>query len=222
MDIKKTMEQQPFWQNLTQQQRENIQKYTKLMQVPAGTPIMTDHCHCLGLLYIQSGILRVYLQAEDGRQITISRLHSGNICVLAASCALSSITFDVQIDAEEDCVLLALPSDILIQLMQENVHLEAYLYRLTTEQFSLIMNTMERMFFMTLEQRIAAFLIDESAERQTPELPLTHEKLATAIGSAREAVSRVLKLFSKEGSVSLSRGCIKILDKNMLYRKLSM
>ena len=48
------------------------------------------------------------------------------------------------------------------------------------------------------------------------------EKLAMAIGSAREAVSRILNQFSREGCVSLSRGCIRILDKNALYSKLSL
>lgn len=222
VNIKAIVEKQPFWRHLTEEEKNMILEQSYTLHFAAGTPILTDHCNCLGLLFVESGILRVYLLAEDGRQITISRPHQNDICVLAASCALSAITFDVQIDAEENCDLLVIPSSLLMHLMENNVYMEAYLYCMTTEQFSLIMNTMERMFFMTLEQRIAAFLIDESAERSSAELPYTQEKLATAIGSAREAVSRVLKLFSAEGCVSLSRGCIKIQDKNALYKKLSL
>ncbi|MBQ7841025.1 MAG: Crp/Fnr family transcriptional regulator [Lachnospiraceae bacterium] len=222
MNTEELMKMQPFWLHLTDTQKSLVLENTIQLHFDSGTPILTGHCNCLGLIFVLSGVLRVYLLAEDGRQITISRPHAADNCVLSASCALSAITFDVQIEAEEDCTLFVLPSWLLTELMRVNVHMEAYLYRLTTEQFSLIMNSMERMFFMTLEQRIAAFLIDESAERGTPSIPFTQEKLATAIGSAREAVSRVLKIFVKEGCVMLSRGCIQILDKNALYQKLSM
>ncbi len=45
---------------------------------------------------------------------------------------------------------------------------------------------------------------------------MTHEQIAKYLGTAREVVSRMLKYFSKEGYVSLSRGGITILDKDQL------
>lgn len=214
--------EQPFWVHLTQKQQELILDQVRQVSYRAGEAVVYGQNNCLGVLFILRGILRVYLLAEDGRQITIYRLHAGESCVLAASCALSAITFDVQIDAEEDCELLLLPTSVFSRLMEENIYLEAFAYRLTTEHFSSVMGAMERIFFMTLEQRVAAFLIDESAELGSASIPFTQEKLAMAIGSAREAVSRTLNQFSKEKSVALSRGCIQILDKNALYQKLSL
>lgn len=213
---------QPFWPHLTREQRELILKNARLVHYESGAAVNSEQNQCLGMLFILKGALRVYLLAEDGRQVTIYRLHAGEPCVLTASCALSAITFDVQIDAEEDCELILLPSSVFSRLMQENIYLEAFAYRMTTEHFSSVMNAMERIFFMTLEQRVAAFLIDESARLETASLPITQEKLAMAIGSAREAVSRTLNQFSREKYVALSRGCIQILDKNALYRKLDL
>lgn len=213
---------QPFWAHLTQKQQDLMLDQVRQVSYRAGEAVISEQNNCLGVLFILHGILRVYLLAEDGRQITIYRLHAGEPCVLAASCALAAITFDVQIDAEEDCELLLLPTSVFSRLMQENIYLEAFAYRLTTEHFSSVMGAVERIFFMTLEQRVAAFLIDESAELGSASIPFTQEKLAMAIGSAREAVSRTLNQFSKEKSVALSRGCIQILDKNALYQKLSL
>ena len=45
---------------------------------------------------------------------------------------------------------------------------------------------------------------------------MTHEQIARLMGSAREVVTRKLKYFSSEGYVELSRGTVKILDKNKL------
>ncbi len=213
---------QPFWGHLTQAQKDLILTQVKQVHYKSGEAVVSEQNNCLGVLFILKGVLRAYLLAEDGRQITIYRLHAGEPCVLAASCALSAITFDVQIDAEEDSELLLLPTSVFSGLMEANIYLEAFAYRLTTEHFSSVMGAMERIFFMTLEQRVAAFLIDESAELGSPSIPFTQEKLAMAIGSAREAVSRTLNQFAKENCVALSRGCIRILDKNALYKKLDM
>lgn len=221
-EIAAYLEKQPFWPHLTGAQQNLILDQARQAEYRNGDAVLSERDDCLGALFILKGILRVYLLAEDGRQITIYRLHGGEACVLAASCALPAITFDVQIDAEEDCSLLILPTPAFSRLMEENIWLEAFAYRLTAEHFSSIMGAVERIFFMTLEQRVAAFLIDESAELGSDSIPFTQEKLAMAIGSAREAVSRILNQFSREGCVSLSRGCIRILDKNALYSKLSL
>lgn len=213
---------QPFWPHLTDKQQTLILENARQVHYDKNTAVSSEQNHCLGMLFILEGALRVYLLAEDGRQITIYRLHAGEPCVLTASCALSAITFDVQIDAEEDSELILLPSPVFSRLMQENIYLEAFAYRMTTEHFSSVMGAMERIFFMTLEQRVAAFLIDESARLNTASLPITQEKLAMAIGSAREAVSRTLNQFSRKNYVALSRGCIQILDKNALYRVLDL
>ena len=49
-----------------------------------------------------------------------------------------------------------------------------------------------------------------------PRINLTHEQIAKYMGSAREVVSRMLKYFAKEGMIEMSRGGIRILDKEKL------
>ena len=65
------------------------------------------------------------------------------------------------------------------------------------------------------------FLIDESVAQQSTTLTLTQEQIAKAIGSAREAVSRNLKLLAKSGCIEVSRGTINILDRKQLYEIIS-
>ena len=50
---------------------------------------------------------------------------------------------------------------------------------------------------------------------------MTHEQIAKYTGSAREVVSRMLKYFSSEGLVKLSRGGVTILDKKGLKQLIS-
>ena len=67
-----------------------------------------------------------------------------------------------------------------------------------------------------MDRRLAIFLTDESARTGSDTIVLTHGQIARYMGSAREVVSRMLKYFSSEGIVEVSRKGVKILDKKRL------
>ena len=204
------LEKQSFWPHLSPEDQ----------HFSAGQAIKMGSCNCIGPLFVVHGILRVYLLSQDGREATIYRLRQNDACMLSASCVLSAITFDVQIDAETDCDLIIIPTSLFSDLMSHNLYVENYVYRSSTERLSDLIQAVERMFFLTLRQRVAAFLIDESSSTGSDHVTLTQEQLAKAIGSAREAVSRILKQLSANGSIEVSRGGIRILNKSLLYAEL--
>lgn len=219
MDIS-LLEKQSFWPHLTPSEQQRIRDQALSAHFSAGEAIKLGGNNCIGPLFVVRGILRVYLLSADGREATIYRLRQDDACMLSASCMLSAITFDVQIDAETDCDLLVIPAALFADLMAHNLYVENYVYRNSSERLSDLIQAVERMFFLTLRQRIAAFLIDESATNGTDRLTLTQEQLARAIGSAREAVSRSLKQLAQSGSIEVSRGGIRILNKSLLYAEL--
>ena len=83
--------------------------------------------------------------------------------------------------------------------------------------FSDIMWVMQQILFMSMDKRLAIFLLDEAAKSGSDTIKLTHEQIAKYMGSAREVVSRMMKYFVSEGLVVTSRSNgIKILDKKRL------
>jgi CRP/FNR family transcriptional regulator len=77
---------------------------------------------------------------------------------------------------------------------------------------------MQQILFMSLDKRLAIFLLDEISKRGGDTVRLTHEQIARYIGSAREVVTRMVKYFVSEGLVESSRGGIRIIDKSRLRR----
>lgn len=219
-DFSQYFSRHSFWEHLSETERQKLLSFSRLAHYHSKEAILSGDANCLGVLFILQGSIRIYLLGEDGKQATICSMKEGDVCALSASCMFSAATFDVQIDADSDCDIILVPSAVFSELMEKNIYMEAFIYRLMTEHFSEVLSAVERIFFLSLEQRIAAFLIDKSAETSSLLLPVTQEELAQSIGSAREAVSRSLKQFVKEGSIRLSRGKIEILDKNSLYKKL--
>lgn len=209
-----------FWDNLTKKQQEDLFSHVTVSYHEKGSSIHTAELECVGLLLPKSGTLRVYMMSEDGKEITLYRISTGNVCILSAACVLHTITFDVSIDAVTDCELLQIDTAFFSSLMNQNIYVESYAYKLATERFSDVMWAMQQILFMSFDKRLAVFLLDETAKTGSNRIQMTQEEVAKYMGSAREVVSRMLKYFSSEGYVSISRGEILITDRKKLHELL--
>lgn len=203
----------PFWDKLTQRQKEILIDGTTLAKYPAGKNIHNGQNDCIGVLLVKSGMLRTYMLSEDGREITLYRLEAGDVCILSASCILQAITFDVFIDSETESEVLLISPAAFSKLSAENVYVENFTYKIATERFSDVMWVMQQILFMSFDRRLAIFLNDELAKTGGDTVNMTHEQIAKYIGSAREVVTRMLKHFAGEGIVELSRGGVKVVDR---------
>ena len=219
-EIWEVLKAYPFWEKLTDKEKEQLARLLRRNTYRAGQMVSSSGSDCLGLFLIRKGTLRVYLTSEEGREATVFRLHEGEICVLSGSCLLSSLPFEVQIDAETDSEIYLLPSGSFRQIMEENIYVENYIYKMMTESFSDIIAAVQQMLFTSLTQRLVSFLLDESVRSGTSEVRMTQEQIARSIGSAREAVSRSLKQLAADGSIELFRGGVRLLDRKSLYQKL--
>ena len=95
-----------FWEKLTQEQKQFLKERVKWNQYQEGQFVTGTGSDCLGMFLVQRGTMRVYLLSEEGKEATVFRIHEGELCMMSGSCLLSSIPFDVQIDAETDLSLI--------------------------------------------------------------------------------------------------------------------
>ena len=207
-----------FWPKLTPEQQQQLWQHVVPVVYEKGRCLHHVHDSCVGLLLISKGQLRTYMLSENGKEITLYRLYTGDICILSAACVLDAITFEVAIDAEEDTRVLQIDAPFFHQLVEQNIYVKCFGYELATSRFSDVMWSMQQILFMNADQRLAIFLIDELSKHNGDELQLTHEQIARYMGSAREVVTRLLRYFVQEGIVQASRGTLKIIDRPKLYR----
>lgn len=203
LEMKKAL---PFWKHLKEDERELLSKNSSKVCFQKEESIHRNEEKCAGMIIVLSGQIRAFILSEDGRDITLYRLRNGEVCILSASCVLDAVAFDVFIEAVEETQALLIPLNVFHKLMEENVYVELFTYKLSTERFSDVMWTMQQILFMRADQRLAVFLWDELTRTTQKELCYTHEQIAKYIGSAREVVTRMLKYFQKEGIVELARG----------------
>ena len=206
----------PVWDKLTKAQQERIAAVIEYRQVNKGTHIHDSSAECLGLVMVRTGQLRAYILSEDGREITISRLFPYDSSLLSASCVMPDLQFNVMIEAEKDSSFWSIPACLFKNLVDESLVVSSYARNLLSSNFSELMWLMEQIMFKSFDKRLAAFLLEETAIEDGVVLRITHERIASHMGTAREVVTRMLRYFQSEGMVRLTRGAIEIIDEPKL------
>lgn len=210
----------PFWEEIPDADRDYICQNSTSVTYPKGAGVH-DGNECSGVIFVCSGSLRLSMMSDEGKDITLYRLHKGDMCMLSASCVLQSITFDVFINAEEDSRCYVISGPAYAAVSERNPSIKIFSLEAAVSRFSDVMWVMQQILFMSMDKRLAIFLTDESARTGKDTITLTHEQIARYMGSAREVVSRMLKYFANEGIVEVSRKGVHILDKKRL-RKLAL
>ena len=206
----------PIWDELTKEQQDMITSQSMQKRLEKGTRLLSNDKECHGFLIVETGQLRAYITSPEGREITIYRLFDRDICLFSASCMMKNIQFEVSITAEQDTQVWVIPAPVYQSIMNSSLAVTRFTNELMASRFTDVMWVMEQVLWNSMDKRLATFLLEESTIEETDTLHMTHEQIASHLGSAREVVTRLLKSLQEEGMVRLSRGTIQILD----YEKL--
>ena len=205
----------PFWDSISEKDRETFVAVSHWINFEKGTNIH-DGNECTGIILVKSGSLRLYMLSDEGKEITLYRLFSGDMCILSASCVFNSITFDVYVDCEEDSECVIIGGCAFEDVARRVPEVKIFALETALSRFSDVMWIMQQILFMSMDKRLAIFLLDEVSKNGSDKIKLTHEQIAKYMGSAREVVSRMLKYFASEGIVENSRKGVKIINKERL------
>lgn len=163
---------------------------------------------CFGHIILTKGAIRAYIISENGKEITIFSLKENQSCIISASCLIGSFSFEIILEAQKDTEILVLPSEFYNTLNEKYQSISRYTMQILSSRFAEVINVLEQAIFTPLVTRVQDFL---KQNQHSGVLNCTHEQIANHLGSAREAISRVLKDMEKKGEIKLKRGKIVLL-----------
>jgi CRP/FNR family transcriptional regulator, anaerobic regulatory protein len=185
--------------------------------LPKGTPVFTEGQGCGRIGFLLAGVVRVFKLSETGREITLYRIERGASCILSMSCALSHPIHQASAVVEEEAEIVMLTTGDFRELVRQSTQAREYVFTQFAERLTDLMLLIEEIVFRRMDERLASVLAAHAAKHRQ-RLEITHEALATELGTAREVVSRILKEFEREGFVQLGRGTIDILQPQAIER----
>ncbi|TLS68581.1 Crp/Fnr family transcriptional regulator [Mariprofundus erugo] len=186
-----------------------------LARVPKGTVLFRDGDLCQGYVFVMRGSVRVQKMDREGREIVLYRVEDGQTCMLTTSCLLAGRAYPAEGVAEEDTELVLLPAARFDALLSEP-GFRRFALAMISDRIADLMALIEDVAFGRMDVRLARRLLELDAGSHA--LQLTHQQLATELGTAREVISRILKDFERHGYVALSRGKVILADTAGLQR----
>jgi CRP/FNR family transcriptional regulator len=184
------------------------------MRLGKGEVLFRPGDRAAGFLLVLSGEVGVYLTGPTGRDILLYRVVPGETCVQTTLGLMSAQDYSGEAVTDSDVEAVMIPKGLFLELMATSEPFRQFVFAAFAERLQSIMHVLEQVAFIKVEERLAAALLDRADGEGN--VTATHQGLATAIGSAREVVSRQLESFRKKGLVDLDRGGVRITDKSGL------
>ena len=175
-----------------------------------GAPGYT--CHI-----IIQGKVRIYVIAEDGRELSISILGPGEI--IGEMALFDDMPRSANVEAIEKTHTLELHQDVLLHGLQRSPTLALSLLRALSARLRNTTEEAEGLASMTVTDRLLLRLerLAQWSGRPAPggvriTLPMTQQELAALVGTSRESINRALAGLRRRGRVRLEDGWIVLLD----------
>jgi CRP/FNR family transcriptional regulator len=188
-----------------------------LTRIPKGRDVFIEGDHVDAIALLISGVVRVYKIGETGREITLYRFGNGESCILTANAILSQKSFPAVATVEQEAEAVMIPADTFRDWVRSYDIWREFVFELLSQRLSTVMAIVEEVAFRRMDVRLASLLTERS--RRSDLIHITHQEIATELGSSREVISRILEDFSVQGMVEVSRGIIKILDRDTLQAR---
>ncbi len=180
----------------------------KKVVIPAGQQVFYPGGSCENYLLMLAGNIKAQLIAENGREVLLYHVLPGDSCVLTTSCLLSGESYPAEAVTEQESTAFVIPGKIFHQCLSESIFFQQFVFNNFASRLSSIINRIEQVVFAPIDLRLSKLLLAYN----TKQINKTHQELASELGSAREVVSRHLKVFEAKGWILLRRGMIEIID----------
>lgn len=194
--------------------RDRLVERSQIVRVPAGTMIFGPGKSPDNLLLLLDGTVRVHQTSETGREIVLYRVEAGQSCVLTTACLLAHEDYTAQGEAETDVEAVAIPRAAFDDLMAQSGQFRSFVFMAYSRRITDLFRVIDDVAFGRIDTRLAGRLVALAGDRR--EVKVTHQQLATELGTAREVVSRQLQEFQRRGWIRQTRGTVLIENADQL------
>jgi CRP-like cAMP-binding protein len=199
---------------LSDQQIRALDRGVRVVEVPAGTRLLTDGQLARSVAMIRSG--QVELSRGAGRRrVVVEILRAGDLLGVVSRFADLPSTFSAR--ALTPVTLVRFGEEALYGMLADRPELAEFLVVVLAARLERTHRRLVEVTSGDLRRRVATLLLDER-DHDAGSIRLAQSTIAELLGASRPRVNRVLKAFEATGLVRLSYRRIDVIDPDGLRR----
>lgn len=206
----------PGLARLNERLRHKLEHAARIRRFAPGATIFGAGERPPGMLFLIEGTVRVHQQGSSGRDITLYRVTAGESCVMTTACLFTQQNTYAEGVAETEVVAAEVPKATFDDLVADSPEFRDFVLSAYSHRMVDLFRVIDDVVFGRMDLRIAERLLELAGE--TGEARMTHQELATELGTAREVVSRQLQEFQARGWIEQGRGRVVLRDRAALER----
>jgi CRP/FNR family cyclic AMP-dependent transcriptional regulator len=202
----------PMFESLKDERLEEIGRVASLRRVARHTTVLQAGDRTDNIYLILSGSLKVQISDQDGREVILSVLGSGEM--FGEMGVIDEHPRSATVIASEACDLVVIAKDDFKRCLAENFNVSLYIIRSLVKRLRMADRKIESLALIDVYGRVARLLLEMSEVqdgRRVVTRRITRQEIAKTIGASREMVSRVMRDLQLQGLIEEVDGCICLL-----------
>lgn len=196
----------PFYDALDSKTIDFLKKKLKPISLKKDNILFYQGDICDNILFLTSGVVRLYIQSDEADEITLYQLKKGEQCIVNTASTMSQTKAIGSAISTTDIEGYLLDVKYVKELTRLSDDYQSFLFSVYTLRMESLAKLVNDLKFKHLDERILDWL---KAQKNTT-VQTTHEKIAMELGTSRVVISRVLKELEKNSKVILTRGYIEL------------
>jgi len=199
-----------------------FEEYGKVLLCRKGQSIYFQEDDADAFYMVKSGMLRSFVMAADGREITLELLRPGK--VFGSVSFFMDIRRIASVEALSDAEVVVLNKESIKQCFGEHYRLVVEIIQALGMTTRFLVSQVESLTIISAEQRIAHTLLQLATEfKHSPSdtsyrIPYTHQQIAELAGMNRVTTTKELNRFAEKGWIRLGYREILVRDEAALHR----
>jgi CRP/FNR family transcriptional regulator len=181
-----------------------------IIELKTNSVVLIENVYVKNIPILLEGSIKVRKTDESGKEIILYQIYPGESCILSIISCLNDKRCNAEAYVEKTSKLIMVPASKVKLWMEKYSSWKQYVFNHYYDKFDELITLIDAIAFKQVDMRLLNKL-KEYQIKQGNKIVITHQTLASEIGTAREVISRLLKQLEKENFVKLERGTIKII-----------
>jgi len=219
MRLALSLHQEPFFRGMTRSVVDRIEAFVYHREYEPRQIVYFPDDPCDYVYWVRQGRIKVTRVSADRRELTFRHLLAGDI--LGEECLIERSKRYDYAEAVLPSILCLMRADDFRRVISEEAEVACAVAKRLCSRVTEIEQVLAETVFRSVRSRVASGLVRlyrRECESGRSTLRITHQEIASLVGSTRETTTAVLHDFREEGMLELANRRLTVLDAMALER----